>query len=88
MKQERAETKRVVDGLAETRRELLVRKEKIVQELASLRALIPAAMGAVLGVAAAAEAAITLNTSFQATPTQLTSWSRIATMGKVNARFD
>lgn len=42
-----------------------MRKEKIHRELTDLRAHVPAAIGAVMGVGAAADAAVHLNTSFK-----------------------
>lgn len=68
--------------LAETRRDLLVRNAKITQELTALRAHVPAAIGQVMGLVAATDAALDLNTSFEATEAHHSHWARVANMGK------
>ena len=79
---ERDDTYEMRGRLGENRREILVRKTKIVQELAHLREHVPAAIGNVMGLAAATEAALTLNTSFQPSDNHRSKWSRVAGMNK------
>jgi len=79
---ERDDTYEMLGRLGENRREILVRKTKIVHELAQLRSHVPAAIGNVMGLAAATEAALTLNTSFQPSDNHRSKWSRVADMNK------